>query len=405
MPTRTVLISGMGIAGPTLAFWLSAGGFVPALVERSSALRSGGYVIDFWGLGYDIAERMELRDEIERIGYHVRELRMVDNRGRRVAGFGTKIFDDLTGGRYVTIGRSDLSGLIFDKIKASCEYSFDDTVVALEQHSDGVEVELASGRSRRFDLVIGADGLHSNIRRLAFGPQHRFEKQLGYMVAAFEAEGYRPRDEAVYVVHTEPGRQLSRFALRDDRTLFLFVFARDSQARCDSIGLDAQKAILRDRFGQGGWETARILAELERTEDLYFDRVSQIEMSGWSADRVALIGDAAFCISLLGGQGSALAMTAAYVLAGEMVKCAGRHETAFRNYENLLRSYIAAKQRSAVRFAGFFAPKSQFSLFVLKQVMKTFRIPGMARYAIGSDIVDKLKLPEYHFYRPASSTA
>ena len=121
MPTKTVLISGIGIGGPTLAFWLSAAGFTPTLIERAPALRSGGYVIDFWGLGYDIAERMGLMAEINRVGYHMRELRMVDARGRRVAGFGTAVFEELTGGRYVTLGRSDLSRLLFDKIKNDCE--------------------------------------------------------------------------------------------------------------------------------------------------------------------------------------------------------------------------------------------------------------------------------------------
>lgn len=397
MQARTILIAGVGIAGPTLAFWLRAGGFLPTLVERSPSLRTGGYVIDFWGLGYDIAARMGLRDEIERIGYHVRELRMVDDLGRRIAGFGTQVFSELTGGRYVTIGRSDLSRLLFDRVRDTCECSFDDAIVEFEQHMDGVDVRFASGKTRQFDLLIGADGLHSSIRKLGFGPQERFEKKLGYSVAAFEVAGYRPRDEAIYVVHTAPGQQLSRFALHDDRTLFLFVFAGDGDTPTGGIGLDAQKAILHDRFRRCGWESPQILAELDRAQELYFDRVSQIAMDRWSQDRVALIGDAAFCISLLGGQGSALAMTAAYVLAGELAGCAGRHGAAFRNYEDLLRSYITAKQRSALRFAGFFAPKSRLGLFVLKQVIKTFRVPGMARYAIGNDIIDKLKLPKYQF--------
>ncbi|MFZ0779212.1 MAG: FAD-dependent monooxygenase, partial [Xanthobacteraceae bacterium] len=198
-------------------------------------------------------------------------------------------------------------------------------------------------------------------------------------------------------VYGEPGRQLGRFAMHDDRTLFLFVFAGDVGAPVEGLGLDAQKAILRERFGDGGWESQRILDELDRVDEVYFDRVSQIVMDRWSRGRVALLGDAAFCISLLGGQGSALAMTSAYVLAGELAASAGRHDTAFHRYEELLRPYIAAKQASAERFAGFFAPKTQFGLLLRKYAIRAFRFQGLAKAMIGKDIVDKLKLPPYRF--------
>ena len=136
MQNKSVLISGIGIAGPTLAFWLKAAGFEPTLIERAPALRTGGYVIDFWGLGYDIAERMGLAGDINRIGYHVREMRIVDDRGKRVTGFGTKVFDELTGGRYVTLGRSDLSRLLFEKIKGTTEVIFDDEIVGLQEQAE-----------------------------------------------------------------------------------------------------------------------------------------------------------------------------------------------------------------------------------------------------------------------------
>lgn len=397
MPIKNVLISGMGIAGPALAYWLQAGGFKPTLVERAPALRTGGYVIDFWGLGYDLAERMGLLPDIDRVGYHMREVRMVDRAGRGVSGFGTAVFEELTGGRYITLGRSDLARLIFDKIKDESEVLFGDEIVALEKHENGVRTRLRRGGDRSFDLVIGADGLHSAVRRLAFGPQDRFEKRLGYMVAAFEARGYRPRDEKVYIVYSEPGRQLARFALHGDRTLFLFVFTEGAEGSPDVATLGQQKKALRERFAGGGWESAAILDQLDRTDDLYFDRVSQIVMDRWWSGRIGLIGDAAFCISLLGGQGAALAMVAAYLLAGELAGCGGRFEIAFRNYESLLRDYIGSKQRGAERFAGFFAPRTRLKLLLRDYAIKTFRIPGVARYAIGGEIADKLQLPEYRF--------
>ena len=181
-------------------------------------------------------------------------MRIVDDRGERVTGFGTKILKELTGGRFVTLGRSDMSRLLFEKIKGTTEVIFDDEIVGLQEYADCMQIQFRGAGERRFDVVIGADGLHSNVRRLVFGPQERFEKQLGYVVAAFEARGYRPRDEDVYVIYGEAGRMLGRFALHDNRTLFLFVFAADVDTAGAMLDLPAQKEMLRDRFGEGKWE-------------------------------------------------------------------------------------------------------------------------------------------------------
>jgi 2-polyprenyl-6-methoxyphenol hydroxylase-like FAD-dependent oxidoreductase len=397
MSNRTVLISGAGIAGPTLAFWLKAAGLEPTLVERAPALRSGGYVIDFWGRGYDIAERMGLLRDINRVGYHMREMRIVNGRGERVAGFGTRVFDELTGGRFVTLARSDLSRLLFATVENGTKIMFGDEIVALQERWDGVQVQFKHAAECRFDLVIGADGLHSTVRRLTFGAQDRFERRLGYCVAAFEVRGYRPRDDNIYVMYGAPGRMLGRVALHDDRTLFLFVFAVNGKRVPQHMDVPAQKTLLRATFADGQWECGRVLAELDDTPDLYFDHVSQISMENWSKGRIALVGDAAFCPSLLAGQGSALAMTAAYILAGEFVAAGGRHEAAFAGYERLLRGFIESKQRAAAGFAGAFAPRTRFGLFFRNQVVRAFAIPGLARLALGREITDTLQLPDYRW--------
>lgn len=400
MSAKTVLISGLGVAGPTLAFWLRAAGFQPTLVEHAPALRSGGYVIDFWGLGYDIAERMGLATELNRIGYHIREMRIVNERGKRVAGFGTSVFLELTGGRYVTVARSELSRLLVGKLGKDAEMIFGDEIRSLWECEDGIEVELAHRGRRKFDLVVGADGLHSEICRLVFGPQDRFEKPLDYMVAAFETTGYRPRDDSAYVMFSDPGRMVGRVTLRDDRTLFLFVFTADASDPGSPTDLSGQKAVLHARFGDGVWECPRILEALDGAGDLYFDRVSQIRMLNWSRGRIALVGDAAYCVSLLAGQGSALAMTGAYVLAGELAKSSGRHVEAFANYEKVLRDFISAKQRGAERFTGAFAPKTRWGLLLRNQIISAAAIPGFARIAFGRNIVDSLRLPEYSWQQP-----
>ena len=389
------LISGVGIAGATLAFWLHKYGIEPTLVELAPALRSSGYVIDFWGLGYDIAEKMGLLPDITRIGYHTQELRIVDEDGRRLSGFGVQLFRELTGGRYVTIGRGDLSKLICDQISGSCEIIFGDSIAGLRETGGEVHVQFEHGAERRFDLVIGADGLHSRVRKLVFGPQDRYEKDLGYRVAAFETTGYRRRDELVYIVHSAPGRQVGRLALHDGQTLFLFIFASGSEPEAHRVA--AQKAMLRKAFQGDGWELSRILTALDTCDDLYFDRVSQIRMAAWSRGRIALVGDAAFCVSLLAGQGSALAMTAAYVLPGELATLQHQPQEAFRRYEERLRPFIDRKQRAAERFASAFVPRTQLGIFFRNQVMKSFRIPAVARIAIGRDIRDdQFELPRYH---------
>ena len=399
MANRNALISGAGIAGPTLSYWLARAGWKPTIIESAPSIRTGGYVIDFWGLGYDIADRMELCRDLDRLGYHMREMRIADDEGRRKTGFGTNVFREITGGRFVTVRRSDLARLLLEKARPVTEMIFNEQIASLEQDQHGVDVTFKRGHPRRFDLVIGADGLHSNVRNLVFGPQEQFERSLGYTVAAFESLGYRPRDEDIYVTHNEPGCMLGRMALRDDRTLFLFVFADSAIEPRSANDLAAQKVLLRKRFGGGAWEKSRILDELDRAEDLYFDRVSQIDIRTWSQGRIALVGDAAFCVSLMAGQGSALGMTAAYVLAGELAHAGSRScADAFHRYESLLRPYIESKQRAAKRFSGVFAPRTSLGLLFRDLVIAATTIPRLARLAFGWDLVDRLALPEYAWH-------
>jgi 2-polyprenyl-6-methoxyphenol hydroxylase-like FAD-dependent oxidoreductase len=395
MQNPSVLISGAGIAGPTLAYWLLARGFKPTLVESAPRLRAGGYMIDFWGLGYDIADRIGLLPALESRGYRAEELRFVDDCGRRVGGFGVDVFRRMTGGRYVSLPRGELAEAIYRTVAGRCEIIFGDGVAGIAQSSDAVGVEFHHAPARQFDLVVGADGLHSAVRNLVFGPSDPYERYLGYAAAAFEVEGYRPRDEGVYVSHGLPGRQIARFAMRNNRTMFLLVFAAARPPAVDPDDVQQQKAILHREFDGAGWECPQILQALDRCEHVYFDRVSQIRMDAWSRGRVVLVGDAAFCPSLLAGQGAALAMTAAYVLAGELAEAEGRFQPAFERYEALLRAFIVGKQTAAERFSAFFAPKTSFGIFLRNQVSKALRIPLVADAVIGRSLLDRVALPTY----------
>lgn len=397
-----VLIVGTGIAGPTLAYWLARFGFEPTLVERAPALRTGGYAIDFWGAAFDVAERMGIVDRLERTGYHVQELRIVGDEGQRVGGFDASVFRRLTGGRYVTLARSALSAALYDTLDERTERLFGRSPTAIEDTGDGVTVTFDDASKRRFDLVIGADGQHSSVRELVFGPQSQFEAYLGYEVAAVELDGYRPRDPDVYVVYTQRGQQVGRFAQRGDRTLVLFVWACDDP-RQQPRELGAQRARLRERFASARWEVPAILDALSQAPEIYLDRVSQIHMPQWTRDRVALVGDAAYCVSLLAGQGSALAMIGAHVLAGELHLANGDHRKAFARYEARLRDFMLNKQHAAKGFASSFAPKTSVGLFVRNQLSKVLQLPFVADLALSSGLRDAIELPAYDAPRPAGA--
>jgi 2-polyprenyl-6-methoxyphenol hydroxylase-like FAD-dependent oxidoreductase len=394
----SVLISGAGIAGPALAFWLDYHGIVPTLLERAPALRTGGYVVDFWGLGYDLVDRMGLLPQVLAAGYRAREVRIVDAGGRRIGGFDVELFRDATRGRFTSIPRSALSAILYDAVAPRIETAFGNTITALTPTHDQVAVELERGPARRFDMVIGADGLHSVVRALAFGPESRFERFLEFTVAACTVSGYRPRDEDAYVTYNVPGRQVARFAMHGDRTLLFFMVADPASAPFDPHDVGHHRTYLRDRFRGAGWECPTILDALDASDDIYFDRVSQIRMPHWSAGRVALVGDAAYAPSLLAGQGSALAIIGAYVLAGELAR-ASNPAAAFASYEARLRAFVVRKQRGAAGFGGAFAPRTRWGIWFRNLVTRTFALPGVARLAIGRTLVDRIALPDY----PSSS--
>ncbi|BBX98286.1 FAD-binding domain [Mycobacterium lacus] len=388
-----VAISGAGVAGAALAHWLHRTGHTPTVIEQAPKFRTGGYMIDFWGVGYQVAKCMGIEDTIRADGYQIERLLSVGRNGEVKADVNVNVLRRVIGDDFTSLPRGDLAAAIYATIDGKVETIFADSVATIDQHSDGVRLTFENSEPRDFDLIVGADGLHSNVRRLAFGPDRNFERYLGCKVAACVVDGYRPRDELSYVLYNVPGRQLGRFALRDDRTMFLFIFRAEHDASAA-----APKDQLRNQFGDAGWECSDILAALDGVDDLYFDVVSQIRIDDWSRGRVALIGDAAGCISLLGGEGTGLAITEAYVLAGELMRAGGDHRRAFDAYQARLHPFIKSKQASAARYISFFATRTRFGLWFRNLAMRTMNLGPLATLLAGS-VRDDFDLPDYGIER------
>jgi 2-polyprenyl-6-methoxyphenol hydroxylase-like FAD-dependent oxidoreductase len=388
-----VAINGLGIAGPTLAYWLRRSGHDPVLFEKAPAARTGGYLVDFWGLGYDIAERMGLIPALRQRAYEMRRLKMVDGAGREEAHMELTPLYASQRGRFFSVARSDLAAAL----AGACDgvpIHFNISIDAIEPDGAGALVTFTDGSQERFDLVVGADGLHSQVRALTFGPEAQFERFLGCHVAAFRVRGYPHRDELTFVSHTARGGQASRVSLRDDETMVMLVCGTE-RIGADRLGHQDPRPVLRRAFGDMGWEVPALLDAMDAAEDVYFDRVSQIHLPRWGAGRVALVGDAAACPSLLAGEGSGLGMLEAYVLAGELHRANGDCARALDAYQRRLRTFVSGKQKAATWSRGLFAPKTDTGLLVRKLAVRAFALPWLGKRFWARALHDTFTLPEY----------
>lgn len=388
-----VLIVGAGIAGSTLAYWLRRAGHQPTLLEVASRVRTGGYLIDFWGTGFDVAQRMGLVPRLRRKGYQLTEARDVADDGHTRTALDASRFAAETNGRYVTLLRGDLAAAIYESLNLEVETIFGDTVCSLDDDGTRVRAAFEHGASRDFDLVVGADGLHSRVRDLAFGPAAAFERELGIAVAAFDVTGYRPRDELVAVMHAERGSQMIRAALRDDKTMFMVSFRHNGRLPLDDRA--AQEALLRRKLAGARWEIPAILDRIPSAHTFFLDRASQIRMPAWTSGRIALIGDAAACPSLLAGQGSTLAMVAAYVLAAELARTPADYRTAFAEYERRLMPMLRTKQDAARGLGIVFAPANRRDLLLRSAGMRLMGVPRLAGLMMGRSLRDPAELPAW----------
>ncbi|WP_406067521.1 FAD-dependent monooxygenase [Micromonospora sp. NBC_01638] len=340
---KSVLISGAGVAGLTLAYWLHRHGFTPTVVEQAPAIRDGGYKVDVRGAALDVVERMGVLDEIRRLRTDVRAGSVVDATGKRIASmdgdtFGGRVHGD------AEILRGDLNRLLYRVTAGDVAYRFNDSIARLTHADDGVAVTFDSGDSAVYDLVVGADGLHSHTRALAFGPESQFVRDLGYHISIFSVPNHLKldREELTYV---GPGRTALIYSTARDATAkAMFLFSAGSQPQGRQHRAE-QRRLVRAAYAGEGWEVPRLLAGLDNAPDFYFDSLSQVHMDRWSTGRVALTGDAAYCASPASGQGTSLALVGGYVLAGELAAADGDHHAGFDGYEQRMRPFVARNQK------------------------------------------------------------
>ena len=390
-----VAINGAGIAGTALAYWLSKLGHEVLLVERAPELRTGGFVVNLWGIGYDALEQMGLLPELLELQHHSDELRMVDRSGRTRGGYPSSVLLKLANGRMATLARSDIAAAIYGALDDRAETLFGDSVTTIDDDGTRVRVGFEHSTPREVDLMIGADGLHSRVRPLVFGPDARFEYPMGCHVASFEVAGYPHRNGNAYVAHTAPGRYVARFPMRDDRMLF-FVLMRDEYLKGRTPANHAERqAALTDALADIGWESPAILSAVGQVDDIYFDSISQIRMDAWAKGRVALIGDAAACPSLIAGEGAGFALAEAYVLAGELHRHGGDTEAAIARYQARLKAVVARKQKHAESLAASFVPRTALGVRARDYTTLLMRLPVFPRILMGRYFHDEMALPEY----------
>jgi 2-polyprenyl-6-methoxyphenol hydroxylase-like FAD-dependent oxidoreductase len=357
-----VLISGAGVAGLTAAYWLNKWGYDPVVIEHAPTLREGGYMIDFWGVGFDVAEKMGILPELEKAHYNITSLDYVDKNNHRKGGIDVSKMRAAVNYRHYNLLRGNLVRVLYDLVKSDVKIIFGNSIQSIDDDAEKVDVRLTDGHTESFDLLIGADGLHSNVRSLEFGEESQYEKYLKYYTSSFTIDNYLNKDN-IFRMYSTPGKEISIYSVAENKLAAFLVFRQEEHLNLSHHDIEGGKKILWDVFGDVGWESQEILRRMETASDFYFDVVSQILMDTWHKNRITLIGDAGHCVSLLAGQGSGLAMASAYTLAGELKDAGGDYAIAFRNHQSFLSPEIERTRKIALEFGNEIAPGSNIGIW------------------------------------------
>ncbi|TWD82979.1 2-polyprenyl-6-methoxyphenol hydroxylase-like FAD-dependent oxidoreductase [Kribbella amoyensis] len=356
---QRILISGASVAGPVLAYWLRRYGFEPTVVERTPALRHGlgGHAVDLFGSGVEVARRMELWAQIHEARTQTTTM-SVERHGKRPV---TVDIDRLSAGisdRHVEILRGELTKLLYEATRSDVEYVFGDSIATLDDDGDGVDVTFEHAAPRRFDLVIGADGMHSTVRRLVFGPEEAVRRHLGGYLAVYSMPDLFALQDRM-LVHVSVDRMVSTYGVHQTgQARAAFLFRTATELPYDYRDREQQRRIVADAFGEYGWTVPRLLEHLAAADDFYFDAISQITLDSWQRGRVGLVGDAGFCPGPAIGGGTSLAAVTAYVLAGELAAARSDLPSGLRNYERKVREFVDLSRAAAPKVMKSVIPGS-----------------------------------------------
>ncbi|MBB5888809.1 FAD-dependent monooxygenase [Kutzneria kofuensis] len=382
------LISGAGVAGPALATALGRHGVEVTVVEAAAKLRTSGFAVDFRGETHmSVLAKLGVLDQLKAVQTHGGAMEAVDEHGRQIF----RLPEEFAGGE-VEVRRSDLSRILYERSLDHADYLFGDTITGLAETESGVHVDFAKAESRTYDIVIGADGMHSGVRRLVFGPERDYVKHLGYYIAGWDLVNDRGYGTTA-VQYNVPGRMASVSAdFRDpSKAGALFVFAKP-QADVDWRDLDRQKRMIRDAFGGMRWHVPYLLDTLRDVDEMYFDSISRVRVPQWTKGRFALLGDAAWGVTL-GGMGVGTGVVGAYVLAGELALARGDHRAAFAAYEQRMRGYAGRWQKGAS--PGQFLAPSTAPLLWLRNAMFSTKAVQKLMVAGTTKLAGDVALPDY----------
>ncbi len=358
MTRPRILIVGASIAGPTAAFWLVRAGFDVTIVEQASELRRGGNGVDVRSEALAVIERMGLLSAVRAKVLRIKGMRFVDHRDRERARMPLAAMERMVGSEDLEIKRGDLAELLFDATKNDVNYIFGETTKTFTQDERGVDVTFAKGPPQRFDLVIGADGLHSSVRRAVFGAEEAFLKFKQHYFAFVNVD--LPMGEYGWVTfYNEPGKSAAIFRAEPGLGQINFMFRSDTPLSYDYRDVEKQRAMLREAFTGLGWHVPALLGKTDSSPNFYFDALAQVQMPSWSSGRVVLVGDAAYCASPASGAGALLALTGAYRLAGELA-AHGISSAALSGYEAGQRPLVARKQKQL--FTGLSTPRTRLGI-------------------------------------------
>jgi 2-polyprenyl-6-methoxyphenol hydroxylase-like FAD-dependent oxidoreductase len=386
-----ILISGGGIAGPSLAFWLTRQGHAVTIVEQASELRTGGQAVDFRGPALTVLEKMGLLDKVRAAATSMGSLVLVDGRGKEIGQLPAEVVSG-----EVEIHWGTLTRILYEAVRDDVSYRFGVRITAIDDDGRRAGVTFSDGSTGDYDLVIGADGLHSATRRLVFGPEDQYVTQLGQCFGFFDIENHLRLDHCG-MAHIDSGRSAALQGIEPDKPARASFFLTDPHLAFDYRDTEGNKRLFAQRYAGMGWEVPHLLDGLADAEEVYFDSIAQVHLSSYAHGRICLTGDAAWCASPRSGMGTTLAMVGAYVLAHELHRAGDDYTSAFSHYQRLMEPYVARCQKSAIdalkaeRFAsGRLAPLRNVALRVL-------RIPVVSRLVARQSlaVARSFTLPSY----------